>query len=147
ADLRAWNLLRGRVAKARQVTVGDLDCMPFAEFVAAALEDAAETRERRTSARLIPHWDQATRTLTYGTFSRTFVAKATNQGLLLQAFERAGWLQELPSPMAREETKQTLKDLNATLEQAGALIRFGRADKGKKVTWRLLPPTPPALSP
>jgi hypothetical protein len=83
-----------------------------------------------------PHWDTKHRKLSFGhTLCRTFVRKAArDQEAILAAFEAAGWLESVPSPIKQYKLNYTIKRLNNGLT-ADAPLRFHGDGTGSGVRW------------
>jgi hypothetical protein len=100
--------------------------------------------DHRAHVLLKPRWDPENRELRLGrVVVKRFRNAAPNQECLLDAFERAGWPDDIEDPLphesqAVERLRETVVRLNRSLQQP--LIKFERDRTGRRVQWRYLGP-------
>jgi hypothetical protein len=130
----SWN--RGIVDVAH--VLGFLD-EPTKNAIVATLpaEDAAAhgvgTRRYRDPK---PSWHKVLGTLRYrGEIVREVKAEATNVRLILDAFEEAGWPDEIFDPLPPTEAKAPRRRAVETLNKDLRLIRFYSTGNGKRIAW------------
>lgn len=99
-------------------------------------------RKSRSRPAALPRWDAVGRLLWFGRrLVKRFVVPATNQDVVLAAFQDAGWPEVIDDPLprtpgidARVRLHNTIKHLNHCHECR--LIRFGGSCDGRGVRWR-----------
>lgn len=89
--------------------------------------------------RIVPHWDEATRTLNLGPQRiHVYATDTGNQVSVLKAFRTSGWQKRIPCPIADpKKANQTVIDLNKTLK--GGPIGFRGGTRG--ISWYFKPTT------
>lgn len=93
-----------------------------------------------------PRWDRARRELWLGTqLIKRFRVPATNQELILQAFEEEGWPDRLDDPLPYVEGVNNPERLHATINrlngrQITVLIRFKGDGTGTGILWEIVSP-------
>jgi hypothetical protein len=107
---------------------------------------AAPSAGGRTAERELPVWDNARGELHFrGRLVRRFRNTASQQRAVLDAFQREGWPERLPDPLARPagpcvNRKQRLHDVikNLNRRHGARRLRFYGTDCGRAVGWRWL---------
>lgn len=100
---------------------------------------AVKARQRVAQAAQVPHWDG--RRLYWGkVIVKQFRQPATNQKLILDAFQELGWVREIDDPLPgtpdqdpRERLRNTILALNRNMQEP--LIHFGGNGTRDGVRW------------
>jgi hypothetical protein len=83
-----------------------------------------------------PSWHKRLGTLRYrGEIIREVKAEATNVRLILDAFEEAGWPDEIFDPLPPAEAKDRRRRAVETLNKDLRLIRFRSTGNGRRIAW------------
>jgi len=102
----------------------------------AALAYISDPKSQISTVR--PRWDRQRRELWFGQrLCIRFERVPVDQGRILDAFEEQGWPDRTDDPLRRGILRDTMKNLQKSLRDADAPIKFGGDGSGKAVTWRL----------
>lgn len=170
-DLR-WLVRKGYVDHAREVTVAghdgrefqslgdmtfcDQTCFVLSEIGASIGQSVADEETSATGANLTkevnskaiecrckPRWDADARLLRLdGKTVRQYKRRASNQELILSAFQEEGWPARIDDPLPPHPDQDTKRRLNDTIKclnrkQENQLIHFRGDGTGEGVVWGL----------
>jgi hypothetical protein len=117
-------------------------CFVTTEVGLRLARDMCEVLHSRDSgACLTPHWDAATRHLRFrGGLVKSLPITATTQGALLEACERARWVNPIPNPWAEMPPGKRSRHLRRALDhlnsnQQEVPIHFSSRDKARTFFW------------